>query len=186
MDSETTPLPIIVPSDSLEPVLPTSIININFCPKREPGTQSDFGNGPWIILTSKLCLENIWETPSWQRHGSHADMCKWLCFCAWEPAQALRSFLEGMQPQSLWQWQIMDHNSSSLLQDGNPQSTTQNTRSVTLWPISSCWSECSFCCNQVIIRHKTASQVIRQKVCAWPSECHTNSPQQCSDARQGQ
>lgn len=60
-----------MPSDSLEPVLPTSIININFCPKREPGTESAFGNGPWIILASKL--ENIWDTPSWQRHENHAD-----------------------------------------------------------------------------------------------------------------
>lgn len=29
--------------------------------------------------------------------------------------------------------------------------------------ISSCWSECSYCYHQVIMRHKTASQLVRRK-----------------------
>lgn len=86
---------------SLEPVLPTCIINRNFYPKQEPETQALLG----IVSGLSQLLNCAWKTFGRPPQLTKAwEPCKWLCFCAWEPAQALRSFLEGMQPQSdKWQ-----------------------------------------------------------------------------------
>lgn len=137
---------------SLEPVLPTCIINRNFYPKQEPETQALLG----IVSGLSQLLNCAWKTfgrpPSWQRHGSHVSGCV---------------SVPGSQPRH-WgvSWKGCSHkvtngsDKSWIITEDNPKHQECCTA---LCLTSSCWKEWYYCYNQVMIRHKTASQVIRQK-----------------------